>query len=59
MLTFVVIGMLCNSQQCYWAMADVAREPVVFPSYESCKASADRLRANSIMFFKTDCMVKP
>lgn len=56
MLKFIIIGLVCNSQECYWTNTG---NKDIYISYQTCKSAADLLKSRSIMYFKTDCMVKP
>jgi hypothetical protein len=53
MLKFIIIGMICNSSECYWVKADTT----IYNSYEECKALSLIWKQNTIMYFKLDCMV--
>lgn len=55
MLKFIIIGMMCNSQGCYWAQAE--NNPTIYESAEACRAKAADWKAKSVMYFKIDCMV--
>lgn len=55
MLTFVIIGLLCNSQSCYWARVSGLTE---FGTIESCKIQAENVKRVSAIYFETACMVK-
>lgn len=58
MLLYIMIGLMCNSSECYWVQIE-NKEPTVFTDYKLCKGTADLHRATSIMYFDTNCMVKP
>lgn len=57
MLKFIIIGMICNVQGCYWVTAE--NKPTIFESVESCRLEAADWKVKTIMFFKMDCMVAP
>jgi hypothetical protein len=56
MLTFIIIGLLCNSQGCYWAITNADR---TFTDYQQCMAAGAALKNNSVMYHSTACLVKP
>jgi hypothetical protein len=53
-LTFMVIGLVCNSLGCYWAPEDSLGE---FADQQSCYARAAALKGKSAGDFDTACMV--
>lgn len=55
MLTFIIIGLLCNSEACYWARVSGMGE---YRSFEICVAHAKEVKEVTIMYFDTACMVK-
>jgi hypothetical protein len=55
MLIFIIIGLVCNSQGCYWVKVDGLTE---FTKYEACVEQASNVKRVSIMYFDTSCMVK-
>lgn len=56
MLTYIIIGMMCNNLGCYWAQA---RDGWSTNDLEWCRTEARHIREYSIMYFDTACMVKP
>jgi hypothetical protein len=54
MIKFIIIGMMCNSQGCYWAQAE--NEPTIYESVEACRAKAADWKRNTVMYFQMDCM---
>jgi hypothetical protein len=54
-MIFIIIGLMCNPQECYWVKAHSFTE---FTTLESCKQQALNLKKVSIMYFDTSCMVK-
>lgn len=57
MIKFIIIGLLCNSQGCYWAQVET--DPIVYDSYQSCIAKAYDWKAKTAMYHSMACMVKP
>jgi hypothetical protein len=57
MITFIVIGLMCNSLGCYWA--DEKDRLGVFADQQQCYQVAADLKRHSIMYFDTACMVNP
>jgi hypothetical protein len=55
MLKFIIIGMICNSQGCYWAQAE--NKPTIYESVEACRTGAAYLKNKTAMYFQMDCMV--
>lgn len=56
MIKFIIIGLMCNSEGCYWAKVSGLTE---FTKYDSCVAQASNVKQATIMYFDTACMVKP
>lgn len=54
-MIFIVIGLLCNSTECYWAKVDGL---VSFTTTEACLKEAWQIKRISIMYHDTACMVK-
>jgi hypothetical protein len=55
MLKFIIIGLMCNSQGCYWAGAE--SKPTVYESIEACRAKAADWKRKTAMYFDMSCMV--
>jgi hypothetical protein len=53
-LSFVVIGLVCNSLGCYWAPLD---EKYDYPFQQDCIHAAADLKVKSAMYFDTACIV--
>lgn len=53
-LTFIVIGLVCNSLGCYWAPVDSLGE---FQDQPPCYAAAAALKGKSAIYFDSACMV--
>ena len=53
-LVFVVIGLTCNFQGCYWAKD----RDTVYESQEACASAAAALQSKSAWAFKMDCMIE-
>jgi hypothetical protein len=52
-VSFVVIGLVCNSLGCYWT--ELANSPK-FADQQPCYAYAAEVKSKSAMFFDTACM---
>jgi hypothetical protein len=52
-LTFVMLGLVCNSIGCYWATIDDKK----FNDQQECINTARAIRQKSIMYFDTSCIV--
>ena len=55
-LTFIVIGLLCNSAECYWTKVEGL---VSFTTTEACLKEAALVKQVTIIFHDTACMVTP
>lgn len=55
MLTYVIIGLMCNNLGCYWAPASDEWQT---QDYAICVQEARRIKQYSIMYFDTACMIK-
>lgn len=53
MLSFVIIGLMCNSLGCYWATIENA----LAIDQESCYATAAKIKGHSVMYFDAACLV--
>ena len=56
MLKFIIIGLMCNSQGCYWVQ--VEDKPTIYDDYKACITKATDYRVHSIMYHSMGCMVK-
>lgn len=53
MITFVVIGLMCNSLGCYWAKVDDSER---FTDQQPCYQRAAEIKRHSAMYFDAACM---
>jgi hypothetical protein len=57
MLKFIIIGLMCNSQGCYWVRAE--NKPTVYESIEACRSRANDWKSKTALYFDMSCMVQP
>ena len=56
MLTFAIIGLVCNSLGCYWVRDD---DVTRFTDQHACLSVAIERKSKSAMYFDTACIVIP
>jgi hypothetical protein len=56
MLTFAIIGLVCNSLGCYWVRDD---DRTTFTDQQVCASTALKRTEHSVMYFNAACIVVP